>query len=348
MNAPALERTDTARILVVDDEEQIRAVLRRTLERAGYECSTASDGAACRAVLEREPVDLVLCDVNMPGENGFDVLAYMASNHPDTAVIMVTAYCDEGAAGPASLYGADGYILKPFERAEILINVASALRRRRRQLIVERTAEAQGEALTQALADLARTGDALRASDAEAVRRLASVAEWRDSTTGRHLERMSIGAGHLARLAGLDPDRCELIEVASVLHDIGKVAIPDAILQKPGPLTDEERTVMQTHAEIGAQMLSGSDSPLLAASAVIALTHHERYDGTGYPHGLAGDTIPIEGRIVAIADVYDALLSERPYKKAFTTEAATQILINSRGTHLDPTLVDLFVADRPY
>ncbi|HVU72008.1 MAG TPA: HD domain-containing phosphohydrolase [Mycobacteriales bacterium] len=346
MSTATLDRD--ARILVVDDEEAIRRVLTRMLEREGYSCRTAEDGAACRAALAEQPVDLVLCDVNMPGENGFDVLAHMASNHPDTAVIMVTAYSDEAAAGPASLYRADGYILKPFERSEILVNVASALRRRQRQTTVEQTAAQQGAALADAIIELDRAGAALKASDAEAVRRLAGVAEWRDSTTGRHLERMSIGAAHLAHLAGLDPEHCELLEAASVLHDIGKVAIPDAILQKPGKLTDEERTIMQTHAAIGAQMLAGSDSPLLRMGALIAETHHERYDGTGYPHRIAADDIPIEGRIVAIADVYDALRSERQYKPAFTQEEAVQILLDSRGTHLDPHLVDLFVADLPY
>ncbi len=183
------------------------------------------------------------------------------------------------------------------------------------------------------------------AAQEETVIRLALAAEWRDPCTGVHLQRMSTHTARLAELAGVASDDVEHLRIASQMHDIGKISIPDAILLKPGPLTAEERAVMQGHAQAGYDMLLDSDSPLLAIGAIVALTHHEWFDGTGYPHGLVGDAIPLAGRIVAIADVYDALQSERPYKRAFSQRESVEIMTESRGTHFDPALLDLFLAD---
>jgi len=209
---------------------------------------------------------------------------------------------------------------------------------RMRSAIVERTRESRLSA------------GALEIAETEIVRRLSMAVEWRDDDTGRHIDRVSRLSGMLAQRAAPDPGLWEPMRFASPLHDAGKVAIPDAILLKPGGLTAEERTILQTHAERGHELLRGSASPILELAATIAWTHHERFDGTGYPRGLSGEDIPIEGRIVAIVDVFDALTSDRVYRPAFTDETALAMMAQGRGTHFDPRLLDIFfdaIADLP-
>jgi len=193
--------------------------------------------------------------------------------------------------------------------------------------------------------ELQRAVADLDASQIETVRRLSRAVEFRDQDTGAHTARISALAARTARSAGLDAEHCGLIERASPLHDVGKVAIRDSVLLKPGPLTPAERSIVETHAEIGHRLLHGSDSAVLQLAATIALTHHEHYDGGGYPRGLAGESIPIEGRIVAIADVFDALTSDRVYRPAMTIDQAVAILREGRGTHFDPVLLDHFLND---
>jgi putative two-component system response regulator len=343
-------RRAAARILIVDDEPAIRHSLSRHLEGEGYTCGTAADAREARQRLSAEAYELMLCDVTMPGESGFSLLAYAHEAHPDTAVIMVTAVDSPHAAEPAASNGAYGYIIKPFDTNTILINVAGALRLRSDK-VAEKAHVAQLELdvasrtalLNDALTRLTADDAALSASQRETVLRLSLAAEWRDADTGGHLQRMSDYSARLAQLAGESPDYVENLRIASQMHDIGKIGLPDAVLLKPGPLTIEERIIMQRHAEMGYQMLADSVSPLIQLAATVALTHHERYDGSGYPHGLAADAIPLEGRVVAIADVYDALRSERPYKKAFSLKESLAILRDGRDTHLDPELLDLFV-----
>ena len=193
-------------------------------------------------------------------------------------------------------------------------------------------------ALRSSVADLAE-------AQAELVTRLGSVVEYRDDETGAHVRRVGRFSALVASLAGLDAARCELISYASVLHDVGKVAIPDAILLKPGRLSHEERAVVETHAQIGYEVLKDSASEVLQSGATIAWTHHEKFDGSGYPRGLAGAQIPIEGRIVAIADVYDALSSDRVYRPAFPPARVREIMVAERGSHFDPDLLDLFLEE---
>jgi putative two-component system response regulator len=336
----------------VDDEEPIRRVLVRLLGKEGYECDVAADAAEARHKLQSQTFELMLCDVTMPGETGFSLLAYAAKAHPDTAVIMVTAIDSPDEASPAALHGAYGYIIKPFEPNSILINVATALTRRVER-VVDKTRNAvlmdeissRTEELKEALERLAAGDHALSISQEETVLRLALAAEWRDRDTGLHLKQMSTLSARLATLAGLPIDRVEQLRVASQMHDIGKIGLPDVVLLKAGPLDDDERIIVQTHSEIGFQMLQNSESPLIQLASIVARTHHERFDGTGYPCGLAGNAIPLEGRIVAIADVFDALRSERPYKHAFSLEKSLGIMRDGRGSHFDPDLLDLFVID---
>jgi putative two-component system response regulator len=340
------------RILVVDDEEPIRRALHRMLTGAGYECAMAGSVTEARQALAAGSFDLVLSDVLMPGESGFSLLRHIHLTYPDLAVLMVTAVDDPAVAGPVARDGAYGYIVKPYEASAVLINVASALRRRTEHLDrrvreeqLEEQMTATEEHLATALHRASISASALWSSQEETVDRLALAAEWRDPCTGKHLQTMSLRTERLAQLAQLSPDDVELLRIASKLHDIGKVGLPDHILLKEGKYTDEERAIMQQHSRIGARMLAGSDSPMMLLGAEIALAHHEWWDGNGYPNGLAGTAIPISGRIAAVADVFDALRSERLYKPPIPVDRALAIMRSMRGSQFDPELLDLFMDD---
>jgi putative two-component system response regulator len=337
------------RILIVDDEEQIRTLLGRLLGAHGYECITAESAAAGRRLLEQTPVALVLSDVNMPGESGLDFTREVLAHYPDTAVVMVTGMDDRRYAETAIEVGAYGYVLKPFKPNELIINVGNALRRRSLEIEnrshrgrLEQTVLDRTSALRDTIAQLESSESELRRLREETIRRLSWAAEFRNQETGEHIVRMSLYCALLARLAGLDAERAEMIRIASPMHDVGKIGIPDRILLKPGRLTEEERHVMEAHAEMGHRILAGSGVELLDLAARMALTHHERIDGFGYPGRLAGEAIPIEGRICAVADVFDALTSDRVYRKAFRPDEARAVMLEGRGTQFDAALLDLF------
>jgi putative two-component system response regulator len=345
-------RGSDAHILVVEDEEPIRRSLARLLERAGYVCATASDAAEARQLLAGGLFDLMLCDVTMPGESGFTLLAHVHDAHPDMAVIMVTAIDSPHAAQPAARHGAYGYILKPFDTNVILINVVGALRQRAERIALRRHESRSETDIESRVAEVCDLLDLLDEEDRarsscleETARRAALVAEWRDPETASHLHRISTHSARLAILAGLASDEVETLRIASQLHDVGKVDVPEVILLKARLLTEEERMIMQGHTETGFKMLEGADSPVRRVGSIVALSHHERFDGNGYPHGLVGDSIPLEGRIVAIADVYDALRSKRPYKRAYSQTESLEILRHRRRAQLDPELLDLFISD---
>lgn len=342
---------DNRSILVVDDEEPIRRLLGYLLQSHGYTVTLACDAREARQKLEGTPYALMLCDVNMPGESGMDLVRSILGQCPHTAAIMVTGLDSSVLANAALDMGAFGYIIKPFESNEVLINVANALRRRRLEMEnrlhhenLEDMVRTRTMALQQALEWLERSEKELRLSREETIQRLAIAAEFRDSSTAQHIHRMSHYCELLARKAGLSPERCELIRTASPMHDIGKIGTPDHVLLKPGKFTHDEFSVIAQHAEIGYRILSGSDAELLKVAAVIAYTHHERYDGTGYPRGLKGEAIPLEGRIVSIADAFDALTTKRVYKPAFELSHTLDLMLKHRGQHFDPELLDIFVA----
>lgn len=321
-------------ILVVDDERTVRDVLTRILEQQGYTCVSAASGSEARSVLADRDVELVLCDVKMPGESGLTLVRDIIAERPSLAAIMVTGMDDPALAETALEYGAYGYITKsPFKSQELLVGVAGALRRRSLAL--------EDHSVRERLEKKVEAGmTALSTAREETVHRLAAAVESRDAGTGRHIERMSAICLLLARRLGFHASFCEIIREASQLHDIGKISVPDDILQKPGPLTPEERKRMERHAEAGYRLLAGSDSELLEVAATIAMSHHEKFDGTGYPQGLRGADIPLEGRIAAVADVIDALTQDRPYRKAFTADQALEIMLEGRGTHFDPLVFD--------
>ena len=337
------------RILVVDDEAQIRSLLTRLLEAQGYACSTAAGASEARRLLAADDFALVLCDVNMPGESGLDFAQEVLVDYPDTAIVMATGADDRRHAERALANGAYGYMLKPFKPNELLINVVNALRRRTLEIEnresrnrLEQTVLERTSTLRETIAQLESSESELRRLREETIRRLAWAAEFRSNETGQHLLRMSLYCTLLARLVGLDADRTEMIRIASPMHDVGKIGIPDRILLKPTFLTPEERAVMQAHTEMGHRILTGSGVELLDLAATLALTHHERIDGQGYPCGLEDDDIPLEGRIAAIADVFDALTSDRVYRLAFRPDEAREQMLTGRGTQFDQELLDLF------
>ena len=343
----------TGRVLVVDDEELTRRLLARVLTDAGNTCRMAADGAEARKALAEDHFDVVLTDMNMPGGSGAELISHIADEHRATAVIMVTGVDDAKLADFALRLGAYGYMIKPFKPTEMVIAVSNALRRRALELAMRRqnaTLERVVNERTQELSDaLARLGDAneeVRLSREQTIHRLALAAEYRDGPTARHVERMSRYCGLLAAEVGLSAERCEEIRLASLMHDVGKIGVPDQILLKPGSLDPAEWEVMRSHTELGYKILCDSGSELLDTAATIALTHHERMDGTGYPHGLSGDDIPIEGRVAAVADVFDALTSDRVYRQAFSISEARDYLERQKGSHFDPIVVEAFTDSR--
>ena len=340
---------DLKRVLVIDDAEPIRRLVGYMLQTHGYETVLVSDAREARARLDEQPFALMLCDVNMPGESGMDLARSVLSQHPHIAVIMVTGLDSSVLANAALDMGAFGYIVKPFESNEVMIDVANALRRRRLELEnrlhlenLEDVVITRTMALQQALEWLELREKELRLSREETIQRLAIAAEYRDSATAQHIHRMSHYCELLARKHGLSSERCDLIRTASPMHDIGKIGTPDHVLLKPGKFTPEEFTVISQHAEIGYRILSGSDAEILKVAASIAWTHHERWDGNGYPRKLKGNVIPVEGRIAAIADAFDALTTQRVYKPAFSLDHAVELMTAHRGEHFDPELLDTF------
>jgi putative two-component system response regulator len=300
--------------------------------------------------LRRQPFDLMLCDICMPGPSGLDLARLARDRYPNVAMIMLTAVDDPAAGDAAISAGVFGYLIKPFRPNEVLVMIANALRRRKlelehldRQEMLEQLLEARTKELDQIVGSLGTTRKTLRQTREEVVHQLVKAARVRDVETTDHLYRMSAYCALIARRLGLPAERVEDIRLASMLHDVGKIGIPDAILRKPGRLTAEEFEVIKHHSEIGERMLAGSSSDLLDLAASIALTHHERFDGSGYPRGLAGEAIPLEGRIAALADVFDAMSTARVYKGAISVEKTLDYLLAERGGHFDPEIVDLFV-----
>jgi putative two-component system response regulator len=344
----------TAELLIVDDNEPLRRWAERVMRDGGYTCDGASGAADARECLEHSAYSLVLLDVNMPGESGMELLSRTRSSHPGTAVLIITGEDDPKLAMTAIEHGAYGYMVKPLRSGELLISVANALHRRRREQESQRRMESLEDAvddrsrrLEAALEDLRLSENKVFVAQAETILRLARIVEFRDDATGHHVQRMSSYCEILARQLGLPEHHCELLRLSSQLHDVGKVAIHDSILCKPGRLTAPEQEAMETHAEIGYEMLAGSASEVVQMGALIARTHHERWDGNGYPRRLAGKKIPREGRIAAVADVFDALTSDRVYRPAFPVRLAVEKMQAERASHFDPELLDAFMAALP-
>jgi putative two-component system response regulator len=323
-------------ILIVDDDRAVRLVLAELLRAAGYSCTTAGGSLEAHRLLDERPFALLLSDVNMPDGSGLELARHVLEAHIGVAAVMVTGVDDPDIATAALELGAYGYLLKPFGSLQVEIQVANALRRRRLELESRRRRQ-----------DLERRVDEqtslLRHSNEETIRRFSFAIEMRNRETGDHVTRVGERCARLAEALGWSRDRCEALRLASLLHDVGKIAIPDRILLKPGPLSLDERHEMQTHTTIGHSILSDSSSPLLALAAEIALHHHERFDGLGYPHGLCGRDIPMDARIVSVVDVFDALTTDRAYRDAYSPEGAAAVMRADRGRQFDAEVLDAFL-----
>ena len=341
------------RALVVEDDDAVRRAVIKLLDRNGCSCVPAGDADEARELLETDDFDIVLTNMDLPSGSGLSLLMHISGEHKGVAAIVVTTVNDAKVARAALDAGAYGYVIKPFDDNEMLIAVSSALMRRkvefdnRNQLMrLEQMVSKRNDEMWTYVGELEKTQRDMRLLQEETICRLSLAAEFRDDETPRHIERMSRYCALIADRIGFDVDRCQLIQTASALHDVGKIGVPDDILLKPGSLDPDEWAIMQRHCEIGHRILSGSNSPVLMLAADIALTHHERMDGSGYPYGLKGDEIPIEGRIAAIADVFDALTSNKVYRKAYTFDKAIEIMKDGRGTHFDAALLDGFLAEK--
>jgi putative two-component system response regulator len=340
------------RILIVDDDPKILGLLSDMVTSLQHQVETAQDGFEAMAKVGLD-IDLILLDVNMPGMDGFEVARSIRKQYlpNELPIIMVTGMATREDRIGAVNAGANDFVAKPFDLTEIHVRMKSllgmkaahdALRRHKDQL--EEIVRRRTQALRTALDDVVEAQRRLRAANLETIQRLMAAAEYKDMGSAAHIQRMSEFSALIARKLRLSPQRIELIYHASAMHDIGKIGMPQEILLKPGKLNRREWRDIKRHPTIGAKILQNSTSQLLRLGEIIALTHHEKWDGSGYPKGLRGDEIPVEGRISAIADVFDALTSKRPYKEAFSNDTAFQILWNGRGKHFDPELVDLFLS----
>lgn len=354
---PAIDPNEKrAKILVVDDEVLNRKLIEVMLKPQGYEVIMAEDGEECLVKAESTSPDLILMDIMMPNLNGFETVARLKANPNlrNIPIVMVTALHDVGDRVRALEVGADDFLSKPVDRTELRVRVRSLLKVKayndhmvNYRIELEREVAKQTEELKTANIKIAEAHTKLRSASLEAIFRLARAAEYKDEDTANHIISMSRLSAFLAEKIGLNAMVVERILYASPMHDIGKIGIPDRILTKNGPLDDDEWAVMRRHTTFGSQILEGSDIGFLRLGEIIARTHHEKWDGSGYPAGLSSVHIPLVGRIVAVADVFDALMCKRPYKPPLTVEQTVNIIRAGSGSHFDPAIVTVFLDNLP-
>jgi len=343
------------RILVVDDEPAIRRVFREYLMTLGHVVETAADGFEARRKIELD-IDLVLLDLTMPGMDGFELLREVRGNpkYDEIPLVVVTALAGVKERLMALELGANDFLTKPVELPELKARTASLLkmkhaldREKNHKEELAATVANRTALLLRAIDDVVDAERRLEEAQLETIHRLVLATEYRDSNTAGHIMRMSQFSAMLARLKGIDKSDVRLVLHASPMHDIGKIATPNEILLKPGKLTPEEWEIMKQHATVGAQILKHSASKLLQVGEIIAKHHHEKWDGSGYPQGLAREEIPLLARICTVADVFDALTTERPYKPAYSNDVSLEMVKRSAGIHFDPELIELFVENMP-
>jgi putative nucleotidyltransferase with HDIG domain len=337
-----VSNSEMENILVVDDEEAIREVVSTMLETKGYNCTAVSNGRLAQEQVKKCTPDLVLSDMIMPEMDGIKLLEWLRSYDPEVPVIMVTAIHDISTALEAIRRGAYDYILKPFEKDQLFLGVGRALQHRRlvqenknyqrnlEQLVEERTAQLSGT-----LAQLEQSYD-------DTLEALGSALDLKDAETEGHCQRVTAFTISIAKAVPVPDNYLPVLARAAFLHDIGKMAIPDGILRKPGPLDNDEKQIMRQHCQIGYNMLIRI--PFLRDAAEIVLAHQEFYDGSGYPRELKGEQIPLGARIFTIADSLDAMISDRPYRRALPMSHARDEIKRCAGTQFDPSIVDVFMA----
>jgi putative two-component system response regulator len=328
------------RLLIVDDQPANVRLLERILRSNGYsEVLTTTDSPEVPEIYRTHKPDLILLDLHMPEMDGFEVLErlqVMTAEEAYLPIVVLTADIATEARRRALAAGAKDFLIKPFDAAEVVLRINNLLETR---LLHQRLSDRNRDLEIR----VSERTQQLERTRLEILERLAIAAEFRDDDTGEHVHRVAHNSALLAGTLGMPPEEVELIRRSSTLHDIGKIGIPDAILLKPGKLTADEFATIKSHTVIGSQILGGSEIPLLRWAEEIARTHHERWDGSGYPKGLSGQSIPIAGRIVTIADVFDALTHDRPYKRAWSVTDAVAEIESQSGRQFDPAVVGAFL-----
>jgi putative two-component system response regulator len=330
---------DKSSVVIIDDSKSSLANLKRLVQQVrGYRCHTFEDPSKAAAVLGLLNPSLVLVDYHMPKMNGVEFILWMRSVPVlvDIPVVMVTASDDRGVLHAALQAGATDFLRKPVDPAELKPRLYNLLKLRHAQEELRRRADTLAD-------EVATATDLVKKHERELIFRLARAVEFRDPRTGEHIHRMASYCVLIAKALGVAAADCAVLELAAPLHDIGKIALPDSILRKTGKLTPDERAEMQQHASFGRHILADSSARVLQVAAEIAWCHHEHWDGRGYPRGLRGEDIPLVARIAAVADVFDALTTERPYKKAWPLEAAKRFVVDNSGSQFDPTCVAAFL-----
>lgn len=336
-----MDDTKQASLLIVDDQEYNISLLERMLRRAGFtNIYTTMDPYQIMPMLSEVSPDIILLDLHMPGMDGLEALEHIhmhIGTEQYLPVLMLTADITSEAKQQALRAGVNDFLTKPFDRTEVILRINNLLQTRQLHQQLQHYNNTLEEKIRE------RTEKLKQAQD-EMLELLGRASEYRDDMTGLHTKRVGWLSGVIAKQLGFSDTEVEMLQMAATLHDIGKIGIPDEILLKPGRFLPEEFERMKSHTTIGASILEGSSFAVLKLAGVIAVAHHEKWDGTGYPHGLIGEAIPIEARIVALADFYDALTHERPYKNAWTPEETLEEIKRQRGIHFDPQVVDAFIA----
>lgn len=334
-------------ILIVDDDTFVLDYLTELLKEYGYQSISTNNPIEALKIFQSKRSVIVLTDIKMQGISGIDLLHKIRDINPDTPVILMTGYAELNTAIEAIQKGAFDFICKPFKAEYIINSLRKAIRHYKAlqaekdyMVLLESSVKSKTAELNKALIEL-------RSLNREIIERLATAAEFRDTDSAAHFSRISLYTNKIAEAMNFDSDYIEIITLASKLHDIGKIAIPDSILLKPNPLTPDEWEIMKTHTTIGEKILSGSHHKILQVAASIALNHHEKWDGSGYPRGLKGNDIPIEGRILIICDQYDALRSRRHYKKSYSHKDTLKILTEgddrTKPSDFDPDVLKAFL-----
>ncbi len=343
------------RILVVDDDPDIRFLHTQYLEGLGYEVEAASDGIEGLAKIQLD-IDLVLVDAEMPNMDGFEVARRIRqeSGHQDLPVVMVTGLARKEDRLRAYEVGINDFINKPVDPHELRLRLRwllelkaaqDAVRIHQAQLEVK--VQRRTQALRSALEEMTEAKRLTYDAHLDTIRRLTLAAEYKDHDTAGHIERIGRYSEVVGRTMGYSPMELEVLLHAAPMHDVGKLGIPDRILLKPGPFDPEEREIMNGHTNIGAQILAGSSSPVIQLGQTIALNHHEKWNGKGYPNSLGGEDIPKEARICAVVDFFDALTMDRPYRKAVPNDEVVEMMKTESGEHFDPTVLEAFLETRP-